>query len=71
MYCVVPETKGKSCEEIRSLFAAATETPRRSKELFDSNNNPDADCEEKQKQSAIRFFIYLSFNQPQLTAQHR
>ena len=39
MYCVVPETKGKSCEEIRSLFVA-TETPSRSKEIFDFNNNP-------------------------------
>ena len=48
MYCVVPETKGKTCEEIRSLFVA-TEIPSRSKELFDSNNNPEADCEEKQK----------------------
>ena len=48
VYCVVPETKGKSCEEIRSLFAT-TETPSRSKEVFDFNNNPDDDCKEKQQ----------------------
>ena len=48
VYCVVPETKGKRCEEIRSLFVA-TETPSRLKELFDSNNNPDTDCEKKQR----------------------
>ena len=46
VYCVVPETKGKSCEEIRSLFVA-TETPSMPIEIFDFNNNPD--CEEKQR----------------------
>ena len=46
VYCVVPETKGKSCEEIRSLFVA-TETPYWSNEIFDFNNNRDG--EEKQR----------------------